>query len=380
MKILLKVIAFIALIIVVLGITAKVRYGGGELFPDRTGQPLFSFDNVEVVVDLEYPPGNIAISADDRIFFTLHPEAGPPVNLVELRDGQIQPFPNADYQPGGSEPLAMQEVLSVRIDRQQRLWLLDNATHGSGQPRLLAFDINSRELVHHYDFPSDVFGFGSHANDFQVSHDGNTIFISDASLLAKSSAIVVYDVQAKRSIRQLDKHFSVTTEDYVPVVEGREMSIAGIFSVKSGVNGIALDRKGEWVYYAPLMSNYLYRVPAAKLADFSIANEQLAEAVEQYSEKTMSDGMTTDNLGNVYLTDAEHSALTRVTPDRELQTVLKDPRLRWPDGLGFGPNGYLYISCSSLQHVFAMPKESRVKNGPYQVFRFKPGTDAVAGH
>lgn len=380
MKILLKLFAVLAVVIVVLGITAKVRYGGGEQFPDRTTAPLMSFDNVEVVANLDFPPGNIAISADNRIFFTMHPEAGPPVNLVEWRDGEAHPFPSTDYQPGGSEPLAMQEVLSVRIDRQQRLWLLDNATHGSGQPRLLAFDISSGELVHHYDFPKDIFGFGSHANDFQVSHDGNTIFISDASLLAKSPAIVVYDVQAKRSIRQLEGHVSVTTENYVPVVQGRKMSIGGIFSVKSGVNGIALDRTGEWLYYAPLMGNHLYRVPAAKLGDFSISAEALAQAVETHGERSMTDGMTTDSLGNVYLTDAENSAINRITPDKNMETVLKDARLRWPDGLGFGPDGYLYISCSSLQHVFGLPKESRVEHGPYQVFRFKPGADGVAGH
>ena len=42
---------------------------------------------LETVAETDYPPGNIAISPEGRIFFTLHPEAGPPVNVVEWVNG-----------------------------------------------------------------------------------------------------------------------------------------------------------------------------------------------------------------------------------------------------------------------------------------------------
>jgi len=63
----------------------------------------------------------------------------------------------------------------------------------------------------------------------------------------------------------------------------------------------------------------------------------------------------------------------------DVETLVKDPRLRWPDGFSFGPEGWLYVTCSSLQHVLFLDPAVMRTNAPYQVFRFKPGTHAVAG-
>ena len=51
------------------------------------------------VVDLDYPPGNIAVSAGGRVFFTLHPDGSPPA--------QVQP--GADLVHPGRADLAGSE-------------------------------------------------------------------------------------------------------------------------------------------------------------------------------------------------------------------------------------------------------------------------------
>src|SRR4029453_12486552 len=99
-----------------------------------------------------------------------------------------------------------QSPLSMRIDRQNRLWVLDPADYGRGQPRIVAFDVASRALVHQYDFPSDVAGFLSMLNDFQVSPDGTRVYIAESSPIAQTPALIVYDVAQQKSRRVLDRH------------------------------------------------------------------------------------------------------------------------------------------------------------------------------
>ena len=87
-----------------------------------------------------------------------------------------------------------------------------------------------------------------------------------------------------------------------------------------------------------------------------------------------------DSDGNVYLSDMEHNAVVLLKPDRSLQTLLKDEKLRWPDGFSFGPDGWLYITCSALQHILFTHHSSREENAPYQIFRVRPGNAGVPGH
>jgi sugar lactone lactonase YvrE len=329
---------------------------------------------LQVVANLEFPPGNVAVSRDGRLFFTFHPEASPPVKVVEWVDGKPVPYPNADYQG------EFQSVLSLRIDRQNRLWVLDNANHGTGEPRLIAFDLRTNEEVFRHDFPREIAGPGSHLNDFQVEPKGKRIYIADASIFAKNPAIIVLDLERGTSRRVLEGHPSVVPELYIPVVQGRKMVIFGLFAVRPGVDSIALDRRAEWLYFAPVTNNHLYRVHRRYLDDESLSAEGLAGHVEQFAIKTMSDGITTDLRGNVYLSDLEHSAILRLAPDGELHTVLKDPRIRWPDGLGFGPGGWLYVTCSALHEVIGKSADHIRSQSPYQIFRFQPGAEGIPGH
>lgn len=378
----LAVYALGGLLVVVAGLLLYLyaRFGGGGEFPNRSGTPSLDASALEEVAALPTPPGNIAVSAGGRVFFTLHPEAGPEMAIVEWRDGHIVPFPNADFQPTGSHPLKFQNMLPVRIDRQGRLWTLDNALHGTGQPRILAFDIASGDLVYHHDFPKAIAGLGSHLNDLQIDPAGELIYIADASIFAQTPAVIVHDVRTGTSRRLLEKHESVEPEKFVPVVEGRRMSLFGLFDVRPGIDSIALDRSGEWLYFAAITAQHLYRARTADLANPALSADELANRVERLDLKTMSDGITTDNAGRVYLSDLEHNAIHRLTPGAGMETLLVDPRLRWPDGFGFGPDGWLYVTCSALHHVIGMSPKHTKANAPYHVYRFKPGAEGVPGH
>ena len=353
----------------VLGLAAC---GGQARLEDRTTAPEVASSAIEKVVDLDYPPGNIAVSATGRVFFTLHPDGAPPAQVHELRDGKAVPYPSAafgDYQ----------SVLALRIDRQNRLWALDYARYGRGQPRLIAFDLATDREVQRYDFPANVAGFLSMLNDFQVSPDGQTIYIAESSPIRQTPAIIVYDLKTRTSRRVLDGHPSLSPQGYVIQAPGRDMIVLGFYTLHIGIDTIALDRLGEWLYYGPVNGARLYRINTRDLRDVTLSASDLAGRVVDFAPKPISDGASSDDAGNVYLTDPEHSAVLATGADRALRTIVKDPMLRWPDGLSFGPDGWLYVTCSSLQHVLFVSTATMRAHAPYQIFRFRPGPTAPPG-
>ena len=373
------VLLVLVIALVLVWVVVRDRFGGGTRLEDRTSAPTISASAIEQVAALDYPPGNIAVASDGRVFVTLHPDGKPPMKVVELVDGKPMPFPDAAFQQPAAGTPHFQSPLSMRIDRQNRLWVLDHADYGRGQPRLVAFDVHSRALVHQYDFPSDVAGFLSMLNDFQVSPDGTHVYIAESSPIKQTPALIVYDVEHKTSRRLLDRHPSVLPKNYVLNAAGRDMIVLGAYTLRIGVDSIGLDRKGEWLYYAPVNGDRMFRVRTTDLDDPNLDPNALATRIEDYGPKTISDGLSTDDDGDVLVTDPEHSAVLALRPDRTLQTLVKDEKLRWPDGLSYGPEGWLYVTCSSLQHVLFVLPGHQAAHAPYHVFRFKPGHPATPG-
>jgi hypothetical protein len=381
MKRLTRIAAVVVLLLGALVGALRFSLGGGSRLADRSTPPSMSFAAVEKVADLDYPPGNIAVSASGRVFFTLHPDGNPPVKVAELVDGRPAPFPSEEFQHASDGTAAFDTILAVRIDLRDRLWVLDFARFGRGTPRLLAFDIASRELVHEYAFPSSIAGLGSMLNDFQIGAGGRYIYIAETSPVLQSPAIVVYDTLLRRSRRLLEGHPSVAAEPLLIHAGDRLMMLpGGLLPLRIAVDSIALSRDGTWLHYGAVTGSRLYRVRTADLLDESLDAEALASRVEAFADKTLSDGLTTDDAGNVYLSDMEHSAVHRLDPAGKLETLVSDPRLRWPDGFSFGPDGWLYITCSALQDVLFRSADEVRAAAPYQIWRLRPGASAAPGH
>lgn len=371
-------LAFILTLVVIT--VVKVVFGGGTRFPYRDAGPaLVDARALETVAELPTPPGNIAVSAEGRVFVTLHPEARPAWKLVELVDGEMRPFPSLGFQTGRDEPRAFDNLLSIRIDSQNRLWALDNGGHGLRQGRLLAFSLANGAVVHEYRFPRSLAGLGSHLNDFQISADARHLFIADASIFARTPALLVYDSQRREAWRVLDNHPSVRAERHTPRVQGRRMEIFGLFSVRPGVDSIALSRDGAWLYYGAVTGEQLYRLQVTDLLDRTLSPLALSQRVQPFAAKTVTDGLTSDARGMLYLSDPEYSRVLLLGPDGQLQTLIQSERLRWPDGFSFGPDGDLYIACSALHQVLGrLPWQIR-RSGPYPVYRLPLGVEAAAG-
>lgn len=376
----LRILAVLTVTLVVIVVGLRVILGGGKRLEDRTTDPILPAFALQVVADLEFPPGNIAVSRRGRVFFTLHPDGKPPHKVLELIDGEAVPYPSSAFQTPEPGTPHFDSVLSLRVDRQDRLWTLDFAHFGRGQPRLVAFDLANNEVAHQYDFPPEVAGLFSMLNDLQVDPKGEKIYIAETSPLIQKPALIVYDTVTRTSRRLLEGHPSVKAQNYIIQAPGRDMIVFGIATLRIPVDSIALDKRGEWLYYGPVTGDRMYRIETRHLNDTALSPAELATKVEDFGPKTLSDGLTMDEEDNIYISDMEHSAILTLGPDRQLRTLIKDARLRWPDGFSFGPDGWLYVTCSSLHHVLFTSAARMRANAPYQIFRFKPGPIGFPGH
>ncbi|HNN94718.1 MAG TPA: L-dopachrome tautomerase-related protein [Pseudomonadota bacterium] len=377
---------WLSLVLILFVVGFKARFGGGlQPFPDLRTPPIIptpeADQRLEVVAALPVAPGNVAVSESGRVFFTFHPEGRPEGDkLVELVGGQPVAFPSAALQGIAGGGAALDTPLGVRIDGQERLWVIDHGFHGLRQPRLWAIDIKTRTVVHQVDLPRSVAGPGSFLQDLAVAADGQKVYIADASIVAGRPAIVVYDVASRVAVRRLERHESVLDQPYLVRARGKPMRLfGGLFNLHVAIDSIALDRRGEWLYFGAMASQGLYRVPVSALSDPSLSAAQLAGRVERFADKVQTDGISTDSEGNIYLTDIEHGGLAVVGPDRRLQTLFSSPRLRWADGLSFGPGGYLYIADSNLSELMMQSRGHMRGQAPYFLFRIKLPQTAPAG-
>ena len=363
--------------LVALGAVAMgLRHGGGAPYPDLSTEPQFPASELEMLASLDEPPGNMAVAADGRIFLTIHPESRPEnIKLAELVNGTLVAFPGQSEQ----EELWV-TPLGVVVDRQNRLWVIDHGLHGMAGARLVSIDLASNTVIDRFDFPDEVAGALSFLQDLQIDPEGRYVYIADVTVFGNRPALVVYDSETRTARRLLEDDASVRPQDYVIRNPIKDMVFfGGLFVLKPGVDSIGIDRQGEWLYYAAMTHEDMFRVRTADLNNEQLSAAELSERVETVGQKPLSDGISVDSEQNVYITDVEHNAIVRLSPDRRLQTVIRDERMRWPDSLCYGPDDYLYVADSAIPDLMLRSKDHIRQSAPYHVYRFRPGTPGLPG-
>ena len=341
---------------------------------DRTAglEPLLPGEDLEVVAELPFPPGNVGVAADGRTFISFFPDSNKgPAKVAELVDGKPVAYPSLAFQK------TIDSVLGLKIDRQGWLWLVDHGGVGVREAQLVAVDLASNTEVFRWKLPRSIAGVGSTLNDIQISPDGFTLYLADTSLVKNDQALIVVDISGSAPVarRVLENDVSVDSGDYAVHVHGKQVKTARFLCLEYGVDGVALDQTGEWLYYSALNGGDLWRVRTSDLRDAGLPAGDLAARVEWVAPITMSDGMTSDGAGNIYLTDMEHSQIVRVDPSGRLDVVMRDPRLRWPDGFSWAPDGSLYVTASALHlHMPEVVKTGAdiAKHAPYHLLRLWP--------
>ncbi len=380
-KIILKISLSILTIVILFLVGFYLRFGGsGRDFPNLSGKPVLPETSLEVVAELPEPPGNLAVSKSGRIFFTYHAESRPDTKVLELVDGKPVPYPNLEMQKYSADRISFDAIFNLRIDSKNRLWTLDHGFNGLRKPRLIAFDLDSNLLVHEYVFPENIAGFGSYIQDMQIDPKGETIYIADIGVLSGKPSLIIYDINSKSSRRVLVNHSSIKEEDYTINAQGKKMLLlGGLFWMHPAFDPIALDRRGEWLYIGPMSGESLYRVKTSDLKNESLSSESLSSKVEFYATKPQCDGLTISDDDTIFLTGIEHGSIFTIDRNRKLQTLIQSERMRWPDGLSFGSDGWIYIADSDIPDVLLQSKSHIASSAPFYIYRFKTNYKAMAG-
>ena len=363
---------------------------GGPAVGKRSAE----LETVALFQDKAMPTG-VTVSRAGRIFLSF-PRWNDPVKhtAVELRDGQLVPFPDAatnafDATKPDDPAARLVSVQSVVVDEQDRLWLLDPGSFNfapvlNGGPKLWGYDLASGKRVKAIAFPNDVAMKMSYLNDVRFDlkrGKEGTAYITDSG----AGGMVVVDLASGESWRHLDRHESVMPTPFLqPTTEGepflQRKPTGEVAAPDVRSDGIALSPDGATLYYTPLMSRDVYAVPTDLLADPDADGQKVAAAVRKVATKpSANDGLICDGAGRVYSTDWEDNAIRRIDPESgEVTVVVQDERLTWPDTLAMH-DGYLYVANNQLarQPNYHFGKDQR--KPPYALFRVRVDETVVDG-
>ena len=330
-------------------------------------------------------PAGVTVSQDGRIFVTF-PRWGDdvPFTVGEVIGDRVVPYPNADINLPNSPPKdSLLSVQSVVVDPDNRLWLLDTGRPlfepaSYGQPKLVGVNLADDSIFQTILLPEDVLLPTTYLNDvrFDLTRGEGMAFITDSSSEG-TNGIITVDLASGDSWRRLGKHPSTLPEtNFVPRVEGRPLLNRPADGEPSymtiGADGIALSNDGSKLYYCVLSGRQLYSVSLDALSDRKLSEEEVAATVEDLGEKGASDGMESDSQGRIYITDYEHNAIRRRSPQAMAgseETLVFDDRALWPDTLSLANDGYLYFIANQLHRQPSFHNGEDLREKPYSLFR-----------
>lgn len=317
----------------------------------------------ELIFQLPLAPAGLTVTPDGGFVISVSFVEKPQNRAITVgRSGDSKPFPTTSLSQGApGEALQLDAIEGLQCTDNGVIWMLDNGRRSELPPKVVAWDSGHGRLQRVFNLAPPAVLTSSLLDDLVVDPEFPFIYLTDPAN-GTDAALIVLDTGTGLARRVLQGHPSV-----VPVV-GLDLSIDGakletkrldgsVADPLGGVNPLAVDRKGEWLYFGPLRSHKLYRVRTEYLRDATLSADRLAGLVEEYANKPLCDGITLDSKGNVYVSDLSAKAIGMISSgSKEYRILATDPRFLWPDGLCFGADGRLYFFTNAAK---ALPPSGR---------------------
>ncbi|KGK02071.1 MULTISPECIES: L-dopachrome tautomerase-related protein [Pseudoalteromonas] len=320
--------------------------------------------------DAQHPPGNIAITPSGRKFLSIHGFYGQNQKIMELlSDGTTKPYPNEQWAYAYNKSKGFYGVLGVNVSSDGILWMLD--TSGPDHAgRLVGWDTNQEQLHKIIYLAKPTITDTSFLNDLVIDNKHGVIYIADTAQ-GTQAAIIIVSLKTGEARRVLQDSQYTTAENIDMVINGRTMRLGGQ-PARLGVNPITLDPNEDWLYFGSMSGTSVYRIATSAINNEQLSAKALEAKVMRYGTKPISDGITVDGGGNVYVTDITNGAIGVVKPNGDYEVLFKDDRLSWPDGFSYGADHKIYFTVNDLHNSLVLSNDKTQNPNKFKVMSFTP--------
>ena len=331
----------------------------------KTAEVTTTTGTLEVVAELDINPGNVAVSAEGRVFTSIHPMRTTGFQLVEITDKTTyQAFPNSATQSTADTKSddKLDTPLGIIFDKKNRLWAID-AGLNLGKTRLFAYDIHSKQEIYRFDIPAELAPANSFVQDVAIDEENEIAYLADFG----NPGIIVVDIQ-NASFRKITHLPSMQSEDIDMMIDGKVALFQGS-PARIGLNPITLSDDRETLYYGAMNGTRWYELPTA-LIRAGAEDGTIIKELKVTGPKPISDGVATDKRGNHYFTNVQNNSIDVLTSTGELKVLKQDALLDWPDNVRIHKD-WLYIAVNQLHKTPAFTGAADGAELPFRILRLK---------